>query len=238
MKKTLFLLLTSSLLCAQNSELFTNDWYLSKIETNGQTVATPTMDIALSKSNFVTVTGSGSGYALNSKHFNSCQIETTFVSNTNSFTKVNSACTLSMYGGNNMTAVNGYDQKHTDFFIYPTPGTIFNYEIIPNGSGKTLIITNPSTGNKLYYNNDNLFLSTKENGTSYRSLTFQNPVKSELFIENIENDLSVKVFNMLGEIVYEGKTNDRKVKIDTKNFAVGSYILNIQKYKSYKFIKE
>lgn len=236
MKKTLFLLLTSSLLWAQSSELFTNDWYLSKIETNGQTVTTPMMDIALTKSNFAT--GSGSSYALNSKHFNSCQIETTFVPNTNSFTKVNSACTLSMYGGNNMTAVNNYDQKHTDFFIYPTPGTTFNYQIIPNGSGKTLIITNPATGNKLYYNNDNLFLSTKENSASNLFLAFQNPVKSELIIENMDNGLSVKVFNMLGQLIYEGKTSDKKVKIDTKNFSAGQYILNIQNYKSYKFIKE
>lgn len=235
MKKALFLLFCGGFLFAQNSELFSNDWYISKIVTGGQTVITPMMDLTLSKSDFVTYT-TPVGYAFNSRHFNSCQIEATF-SGPNTFTRVNSACTLGMYGGNNVTAVNSYDQKHTDFYIVPT-GTSYQYEIVSNGTGKTLIVTNPSTGNQIYYSNVNAILAAKEANIKQSVLTFANPVKDNLTIENIENNLSVEVINMLGQKVYEGKTAERKVNIDTQNFTKGQYILILQGQKSQKFIKE
>jgi hypothetical protein len=56
MKKSLFLLLCGGFLFAQNSELFSNNWYISKIITGGQTVITPMMDIPLSQSEFMTYT--------------------------------------------------------------------------------------------------------------------------------------------------------------------------------------
>jgi hypothetical protein len=143
-----------------------------------------------------------------------------------------------MYGGDNATAINSYDQKHTDFYIYPVSGSTFEYQIIPNGSGKTLIVTNPLNGNQIYYNNSNAFMSAREADAKKSLLVFANPVKDNLTVENIENDLSVQVFNMLGQKIYEGKSTDKKIKIDTQNFAIGQYILMIKGEKAYKFIKE
>lgn len=237
MKKTFFLLFAGGFLFAQNSELFTNNWYISKIVTAGQTVTTPAMSITLSQSEFTTYPSPGSGYAFNSRHFNSCQIATTFTG-VNTFTKMSSACTLAMYGGNNASAVNSFDQQHTDFYIYPALGSTFEYEIVANSSGKTLIITNPSNGNKVFYNNSNLFLGTKETEGKNDFVTFVNPVKERLIIENIENNLSIQIFNMLGQKIYEGKTADHKVQVDTQNFAAGLYMLIIQNKKPYRFIKE
>lgn len=142
-----------------------------------------------------------------------------------------------MYGGNNATAVNSFDQKHTDFYIVPT-GTSYQYEIVTNGSGKTLIVTNPATGNQIYYNNSNSFLAARDADAKKYPFSFSNPVKDNLTIENVENNLSVQVFNMLGQKIYEGKTADRKLKIDTQNFETGQYILIINGQKPQKFIKK
>jgi len=142
-----------------------------------------------------------------------------------------------MYGGNNVTAVNSYDQKHTDFYIVPT-GTSYQYEIVPNGTGKTLIVTNTLNGNQIYYNNVNAILAAREADAKKSFLAFSNPVKDYLTVDNIENNLSVKVFNMLGQKIYEGKSADKKITIDTQNFATGQYMLFIQGEKAYKFIKE
>jgi hypothetical protein len=69
-------------------------------------------------------------------------------------------------------------------------------------------------------------------------LTFANPVKENLTIENLENNLAVQVFNMLGQKVYDGKSADKKIKINTQNFTNGQYILMIQGQKPQKFTKE
>lgn len=234
MKKALLLLFTSGLLLAQNtSELFNTNWYISQMIIGGQTIVTPTMDQSLQPSTFAP--GSGN-YIFSSKYFNVAGFPLIFSTIDNSFIKNNSAgCTLADYWGSNMTAVQGYDQKNCDFFVNPAIGQVYNYQVIPNGSGKTLIITNPSNGNKIYYNS--MSLTIKENG-SKALIAFQNPVRDNLIIENIENDLPLQIFNMLGQMIYEGKTADRKVKINTHDFAKGQYILMIKGQKPQKFIKE
>ncbi|WP_343662167.1 T9SS type A sorting domain-containing protein [Chryseobacterium mucoviscidosis] len=234
MKKTLLLLCCGGLLLAQNtSQLFNTNWYISQMIIGGQTTVTPTMDQSLQPSTFSNSSGSN---VFTSKYFNVSGIPLTFSTIDDSFIKNSSAgCTLADYWGNNMTAVQGYDQKNCDFYVNPAIGQVFNYQVIPNGSGKTLIITNPSNGNKIYYNSS--ILSTKENNLK-ATFSFQNPVKDNLIVINLENDLPVKVFNMLGQMMYEGKTSDKKVKVDTQNFEKGQYILMIEGQKPLKFIKE
>lgn len=238
MRNILLFLFAGSMLSAQSTELFSNNWYISKIVNNGQTSTTPTMDIPLSKSDFITVSGGvGSGYAFNSKHFNNCQLEISFTSGTNSFSKVSSACTLSMYGGNNATAVNNYDQKHQNFYIVPVTET-YTYEIVNNGSDKVLIITKNSNGDKIYYNNTNSFLASKENVLKESFMILQNPVKETLIIDHVEKGIPFQIFDMTGKLVYQEKTSGNRFKIDTQNFTRGQYILIIQGSKPMKFIKE
>lgn len=200
----------------------------------GQTTITPIMDFNVQPSTFAVVSGNN---VFTSKYFNVSGIGITFSTIDDTFMKSNSgSCTIADYWGTNMTAVQSYDQKNCDFYGLPSIGNAFSYEIVPNGSGKTLIVTNISNGNKIHYNS--FMLGTKENEAKNAFSAFPNPVKESLTIENLENGLSVKVFNMLGQLMYEGKTNDRKIKIDTKTFLKGEYILTIQNYKPYKFIKE
>ncbi|MCS3869702.1 hypothetical protein J3D55_002618 [Chryseobacterium ginsenosidimutans] len=235
MKKTLFFLLFSGSLFAQNAELLNNDWYISQMTISNQTTTSPVMQLAIGTSKFM---NSGNSYNFNSAYYNTAGSTITFSTTADSFTRQGGGCTLAIYNGTNAAAAQDYDQKNCDFFFNSVSGTVFNYQIINNGGTyKTLIITNPSTGNKIYYNNAS-FLGIKENNLQQSLLIYPNPVKEILTLENIENDLSVKVFNMIGQLVYEGKSADKKVKIDTQNFAVGQYILIVNGKKPYQFIKE
>lgn len=235
MKKALLLLFTSSILWAQNiPELFNTNWYISQMVIGGQTTITPVIDFTVQPSTFAVVSGNN---VFTSKYFNVSAIGITFSTIDDTFMKSSSgSCTIADYSGTNMTAVQGYDQKNCDFYGLPSIGNAFSYEIVPNGSGKTLVVTNISNGNKIYYNS--FILGTKENETKSAFSVFPNPVKESLTIDNLGNGLSVKVFNMLGQLMYEGKTTDRKIKIDAQKFSTGEYILTIQNHKSYKFIKE
>ena len=98
-------------------------------------------------------------------------------------------------------------------------------------------MTDPS-GNKIYYNNT-AQLSTKETEAVKKTLkTYPNPVKEVLNIENIEKNLSLQIFDLSGKLVLETKTNDSKISIDTKSLQKGQYIVSVENYKPYPFIKE
>lgn len=235
MKKALFLLLTSGLLAAQSSDLLSTNWYISSIIVNGQSVTTPTMDNSLQPSYFMPA--SGNGYTFASKYFNTAGTQITFIPNSDSFTKSSGGCTLADYWGGNMAAVQEYDQKNCDFFTNPNAGNIYNYLITSNGIGKTLMITDSSNGNKVYYNS--FYLNTKENNIIKKSFSaYPNPAKESLTIENIDKNLSIKVYDLSGKLVLETKSNDQKVKIETSSLQKGQYIVAIENYAPYKFTKE
>lgn len=235
MRKYLLFLFANSLLFAQNQELFSSSWTISKMVTNGQTATTPVMDVPLSASFFRTVGTSAVEY--NSTYFNSCQTQIVFIPNTNSFTKSGTGCTLGEYGGSNAVAVGNYDQKHMDFFINPAAGSIFNYEIVSGASGKTLIVTNPANGNQVYYNSS--YLAAKEATPARNTFRlYPNPVKADLYVENITKDLTVRIFDMQGKLVYETVSNEVKLNIQTESLPKGQYILSVENHKPSSFIKE
>ncbi|MDR2235751.1 MAG: T9SS type A sorting domain-containing protein [Chryseobacterium sp.] len=235
MRKYLLFLFANSLLFAQNQELFSNSWYISKMVINGQTIITPVMDLPPAASTFRTVGTSDIVY--NSGYFNTCQMGITFIPNTNSFTKSSSACTLAEYDGSNAVAATDYDVKHMFFSTYPAAGSTFNYEIISNGSGNTLIVTNPTNGNQIYYNNS--YLATKETKPVKNVFkTYPNPVKADLSVENIPKGLPVRIFDMQGKLVYETISNEEKLNIKTESLPKGQYILSVENHKPSSFIKE
>ncbi|WBV60787.1 T9SS type A sorting domain-containing protein [Chryseobacterium camelliae] len=234
MKKTLFLLLCSVFLSAQNSELFTNDWYISQIVTNGQTVTTPSMAYAVSPSLF---TQNNSNYYFASKYFNTAQINITFSAATSSFTKIGGGCTLADYWGVNTTAVQQYDQKNCDFYISNAlPGTTYNYQILANGTSKTLIVTNPNSGTQIFYNN--AFLGTKENTLKKTFTIYPNPVNDFLIVENLERNLKVKIYDMSGKLLFETLSSGKALRVNTTDFQKGQYILSVENFKPELFLKK
>jgi len=235
MKKALFLLLASDLFAAQTSDLLSNNWYITKMVTSaGQTTNTPFMDNSVPASTF-NPTG-GTSYIFNSRYYNTSPVSIDFVSNTSTFIKAGSGCTLLYYGGNNAVNVNSYDQKNCDFFVNTVSGAQYNYQMIDNGSGKTLIITD-SSGNQIHYNS--FFLSTHDtDGAKKIFKAYPNPVKEILNLENIDKNLSIKVYDISGKLVLETKSKDQKVTIETNSLQKGQYILVVENYAPYKFTKE
>lgn len=240
MKKTLlFLTFLSNFISAQNAELFSNNWYISQIVTNGQTTTAPLFgNNNVSASTF---SQNGSEYVFNSKYFNTAAANITFSPTLSSFTKSGGGCTLADYWGANMTAVQGFDQKNCDFYIglpwAPVPvGTIYNYQIINNGTSKTLIVTNSVTGNQIFYNN--FLLATKENLQQKSFKIYPNPVKDFITIENVERNLNLKIYDTSGKLLYEILTDGKTVRVDVTHFEKGQYILMIENFKTELFIKD
>ncbi|MDF2550859.1 MAG: C-terminal target protein [Chryseobacterium sp.] len=234
MKKTLlFLTFLSNLIFAQTSDLFSNNWYISQIVINNQTTVSPAMQVSIGTSMF---SNNGSGYSFNSSYYNSAGSTITFNTVTDSFTRHGGGCTLLVYNGTNATAAQAYDQKNCDFYVNTATGAIFNYQIINNGSYKTLIITNNNTGDKIYYNNS--FLGTKDNIIKKSIKIYPNPVTDFLTIENIQGKLNLKIYEMSGKLVYETLTTDKSNKIDVSHLQKGQYILLIENFKPELFIKD
>ncbi|WP_265427759.1 T9SS type A sorting domain-containing protein [Chryseobacterium sp. YIM B08800] len=234
MRTKLLFLFIGSTLFGQNADLFNNDWYISQIVMNGQTTATPAMNINLERSLFYQ---SGTPNSFSSKYFNSAVINMNFSTIQDSFISNGGACTLMQYVGTNQTAVRDYDQKNCDFYLMNSPtGSVFNYEIVNNSSSKTLIITKVTTGDKIYYNNS--FLGTKENTIKKTFKLYPNPSTDFVIIENVEKNLKLKINDLSGKILFETLTSDKTLKIDVSSFAAGQYILSIENFKPEIFIKK
>lgn len=231
MKTKLFFILISSFLFGQNPELFSNNWYISQIQMNGQSTNSPAMNISIPASTF---DQSGSGYGLNSRYFNTTGVQLVFLANQSSFTQSGGGCTLADYGGPNWQNVRPYDQKNCDFYLLNNT-TQFNYEILHNGTARTLIITNPSNGDKIFYNNS--FLGTKENLLKKTFRIYPNPSSNFLFIEVLEKNLKVKIYDLSGKLLFETLSSGKTLKLDVSNFQKGQYILSIENSKPEFFIK-
>ena len=235
MRKTLLLLFASSLLLAQNAELFNNDWYISQMIINNQTTVSPVMQVSIGTSKFM---NSGTSYNFNSSYYNSASSTITFSTTTDSFTRQGGGCTLAIYNGTNATAAQAYDQKNCDFYINPALGIVFNYQIVNNGgASKTLIITNSSTGDKVFYNNA-AFLGIRDNHVQKAISIYPNPVKDYLILDKIDKNSVVKIFDVTSKLILKAKSEGNLLKIDISHLTKGQYIIQSENFPSQKFIKE
>lgn len=235
MRKALLFLLAGISISAQNtSELLNTNWYISQMSEGSQTIPTPAMDMALQPSVF---TSSSGNYIFNSKYVNTSGFSLSFSATADSFSVVNQGgCTLLDYWGSNMTAVQAYDQKNCSFYLQPA-GHVFYYQVLPSGSGKSLMITDSTNGNKIYYNS--FFLESRDVSIEEDAfLILQNPVKENLELRNVGKDLSYQIVNALGQIVVEGKTSGKDTQIDMGHITKGQYFLIVQGKRPRKFIKE
>nr|WP_315027807.1 T9SS type A sorting domain-containing protein [uncultured Chryseobacterium sp.] len=236
MKKILFLLVSGLLSAQQTSELLANNWYISKMVTSsGQTTNTPLIDNGVPATTISSA--GGTSYVINSKYYNTATMLFSIMPGSNNLIKTAQSFTSSFYSGGNAGPVRNYDQKNIDIYINGAYASLYNYQITTNGSLKTLVITDPS-GNKIYYNNS-ANLSTKEVEAVKKTFkAYPNPVKEVLTIENVERNLPLKIYDMSGKLVFEARTNDRKISVDTNSFQKGQYILVVDNYQSFPFTKE
>lgn len=236
MKKIILLLAGSLLTAQQTSELLSNSWYISKMVTSsGQTTNTPLIDNGVPATTFNSA--GGTSYVINSRYYNTSIMGFGIMPGSNNLIKTSSSCTLLFYNGGNAAPVRAYDQKNCDIYGLGAYASIYSYQITTNGNVKTLVMTDPS-GNKIYYNNT-AQLSTKEAEAATKTFkAYPNPVKEVLHLENIEKDLPLKIYDLSGKLIFEARTNRSKTSIDTSSLQKGQYIVSVENYKSYPFIKE
>lgn len=234
MKKILFLLFTGGILWAQSPELFSNNWYISKMVINNQTTISPLMQVPAGASVF---TSSGTDYKFQSRYHNSSASTITFSATSDSFTRQGGGCTMAIYNGSNAVAAQAYDQTNCDFYFYSGTGVVFNYQILTSGTLKTLIITNSGNGNQIFYNNSG-FLGMNESILKKPFSIYPNPVKNKLNLEGLPKGSDVKISDLSGRIVLEAHSEDTKLNIDVSRLVNGTYIIQSENIPAQKFIKE
>ena len=70
---------------------------------------------------------------------------------------------------------------------------------------------------------------------------YPNPVKDVLNLSFIENITIVEIYNLLGQKVFENKSNDNSTQVDMSNLSTGSYLVKVasdNQTKTIKVIKE
>lgn len=235
MKKTLFFLIFGgNFVFSQNPDLFNIDWHISKIILNDQTFNAPSMQGSIGQSLFYN--NGNINYSFVSSYYNSAGSNITFNTSTDSFTRLGSSVTLLVYNGTNATAVQDFDLKNWDFFLNKPVGNIYNYEIINNGNSKILIITDATTGDKIYYNSAILYTKELNNKKSLR--ISNNPVKDILIIEGIKKKSIVKIFDLSGKLILEHRSKEDQLKLNVAHLNKGQYLIRSEDFISQKFLKE
>jgi hypothetical protein len=116
----------------------------------------------------------------------------------------------------------------------------YNYIVNQAGNYKVVIeysSTCNDTSNTVSITLQNL--SINENSIDNKINFYPNPVKELIYMKNLTTNSEYKIYNMLGNIVQIGKTNDDKINVN--QLARGIYILKLQKDESEvnkKFIKD
>ncbi|MBK5212228.1 MAG: T9SS type A sorting domain-containing protein [Flavobacteriaceae bacterium] len=137
-----------------------------------------------------------------------------------------------------------FEGKYLSFFFDATTQETytepFQYNIIVNGSEKTLTIENVN-GDQAIYGNQIL---SNENVETSHFFIHPNPVKDKLVLSSNEtNSLKLKIFNITGKLLSTQTVEpEKQTSIDVSNFTNGIYFLNIEnengKAEVKKFIKE
>ncbi len=220
----------------QDSQLFENDWYLEKLIINGQDNFPPSN----SEVEFVSAIFDKPNSLITSV-CNSLDTELEF-SNPDEFKILTYSLTLIIC---NLQVNSDFEGIYFNFFFnqatqepYTEP---FPYDIIVNGSGMTLTITNVN-GDIAFYGND--FLSNQDFDAPSFNI-YPNPLKEELFISTIKDltDFNVNIFSINGNAVLPIDSFDtNNESIDVSILESGIYFIllkdNQGRTSTKKFIKE
>lgn len=206
---------------AQQAELFSNTWYISKIVINGAEF--PFVPSQYSPPD--SLPGPTNFYSDHFTTYGSCNslyCNVTYISeNEFSSTKVS------------MTLVDCYPPDfELNYFVSFFGNTNigdgvyrnFTYSILETSTGKVLTLTNEN-GDKAIYGTEKLAV----NDVSAQKIgLYPNPVKDQLTIKTNDKIEKVEIYSQTGQLV---KTADSK-EINTSTLPKGNYILKIKTDKS------
>lgn len=116
--------------------------------------------------------------------------------------------------------LNNYDSA----FTTQLEGKTHTYEIIEEGQGRHLILTD-TNGDRIFYTN--AFLNTEEFGQDISIQLFPNPSQDKITItsDHIDRIQSYQIIDIQGRIITQ---NTFETTIDVENLATGMYFLKLQ----------
>lgn len=79
-------------------------------------------------------------------------------------------------------------------------------------------------------------LSTKQSNLDSKTISISNS-KTKLIVSKIENNLTVKVYNLSGQLILTKKLSTNENSIDISSFNEGVYLLKTDNNQVFKFIK-
>ena len=126
------------------------------------------------------------------------------------------AYSLSTFG-NSKLYITGGSNSTTPNYPVSDPGGGAYYQ--PNGVGvSTIIITE--------FNLSSVVISVKELIEEAGVKLYPNPVTDNIIITNLENDYTLKIYNTIGQLVYDDSLEkNRNVVIDVSKWSKGNYNL-------------
>jgi len=225
MKKIITILITVTTCFssyAQDPQLFENTWYLQNVIVNGNNNFPPSN----SEVEFVPAIFTEP----NSLSTTVCNTFDTVLdfSNPDEFTITSYSLTLIFC---NLQVNSDFEGIYFDFFFdqatqdpYTDP---FPYDIVVNGSQKTLTITNVNGGMAIYGNE---LLSTQDYSKNLFTI-FPNPVKNDLFVSGTIdlNDVKINIFDINGKLVLSLNGFDANNKsIDLQELGSGIYFILLE----------
>ena len=159
-----------------------------------------------------------------------------------------------------------FQKSNTGNTLWTTDGTIQNTHLLfPDSIIRKTATMNSSSlfewNNELYYagfQNDSIGtelykittdrkILEQQTGSAivskYKTSLFPNPCKSKILINfnGIREKRHIKVFSLLGNVVYDSVSSDSDVSIDLQQLPNGIYLVSIEsnsKFESYKIIKQ
>ncbi len=209
-------------------------WRVMKINYNNTDYFTPS-PFSTGKGK-LEIRSENNDFLFNASFFNLTSGRIIFgANNENNFTVMNVASTLSLYSGENETAVKQFDGLTSSFYhnqFSSTDQFYFDYEEV-SGS-KSLVVTNPN-GMKIYYSDK--ILAT-ENSVKTKVNIYPNPTSDILQLKNIDINSDIKILDAQGKLIL--RTNNVKqndITISVKHLTKGVYYLLVGN-QNLQFIKK
>ncbi|WP_027385072.1 T9SS type A sorting domain-containing protein [Epilithonimonas caeni] len=225
MKKFYILIFAANLCFAQNSDLLNTDWQVTKV------VGELFPDQFPPPIPYQQVTHFDTDFPQFSlSFFNNISANLTY-SGENTFTVNSKTCTLADYWGDN-GEVNQFFGRLCSFF---TNSQSYYYNIVSNGSGKTLTI-----GNAIF---EEIHFKSATLGTKDNELTtitaYPNPATDIVKIENLKPSSSLELIDSSGKLVRSvSNIKQAKTEINIKNLPAGIYYLKVDGISIQKIIKK
>jgi len=204
---------------AQDSRLYDNEWYLTKLVENGTDVFPPTNN----EVPYVPLSFNQEFSSMTSDVCNYMSGATVFNDSGNGFLFTNYIFSLMMCNSPNNQSFEG---QYFYFFSQNFPDDVFTYTITESGDVKTLILNSASNKQAIY---SNVLLAAKKFNASGFSIT-PNPATNfiNLKFNSDFEQADVEIYDTLGKLCQKGNVSSSAHQINIEALTSGVYLVIVR----------